>query len=104
MNGINKKNMAFILLFSLGISSNAQAEETQACTILLCMAGKLTGNSGGDGCKAAEAQFFDMKVRKKGVFKASPTLDARKKLLMQCPGAEPDLINQILGKFGKMKG
>lgn len=104
MNSLRKTMAALAMALCAGLTANAQAGDTDACSVTLCMFGKLTGNSGGSECKSAEKKFFSIQVKKKGKFKPGPTFDARKKFLGSCEGSDPASSDKILGKFGKVRG
>lgn len=100
---INKTLLTALILWA-GLTAHAQAGETDACTVTLCMFGKLTGNSGGSECKSAEKKFFSIQVKKHGKFKPAATYEARKLFLGECPGSDPAYSDKILDKFGKVRG
>jgi hypothetical protein len=98
----NFSTLAFVVC--VGLSASVQAGETDACSVTLCMYGKLTGNSGGSECNSAEKKYFSIEVKKHGKFKPNPTFDARKEFLGECSGSDPAYSDKIMDKFGKVRG
>lgn len=80
------------------------ADPQDPCTIAFCMGGKLTGNSGGSDCDAAEKNFFKIVEKgKHGAFRPDATAKSRLKKLNQCPSAGADMISSIISKFGRIR-
>ncbi|ANF89347.1 Conjugal transfer protein (plasmid) [Pseudomonas antarctica] len=104
MNSLKRTTAALAMALCAGLATNAQAGDTDACTVTLCMFGKLTGNSGGSECSSAEKKFFSIEVKKRGKFKPGPTFDARKEFLGECSGSDPAYSDKIMDKFGKVRG
>jgi len=75
-----------------------------ACEAVLCMYGKTTGNGGGKECSSAERSFFNIVKKNKHGFLPSHTADAREAFLLECASADPAIINQIIGKYGRLRG
>ncbi|HEN3303475.1 TPA: conjugal transfer protein [Yersinia enterocolitica] len=104
------KNMliAVSLLTASGYAmadSSTTANPDDPCTIVMCMAGKVMGASGGSDCDKAITNFYSINSFKKHHrFDASSTSDLRKKLLGNCPSADPSTITGIIEKFGRVKG
>ncbi|TNV16129.1 KikA protein [Buttiauxella sp. B2] len=73
------------------------------CVVVMCMFGKATGNSGGEQCSSPEKTFFNIIKKKKGSFLPNHTSDARKAFISKCDTATPDVLNKIVGVFGKVK-
>ncbi len=76
------------------------------CKVIMCMAGKLTGDSGGSECNSAEAAFFNIVKKNKHGFLPNHTKDARKAFLNECPdngegGSNQSMISQIISKYRK---
>lgn len=88
---------------------NSDQEQEQSidsgdpCTVVLCMFGKVTGNSGGSECSSPEKTFFKIIKKKKGSFLPNHTSDARKAFISKCDTAGKDTIDKIISKFGKVK-
>ncbi|KGT87022.1 conjugal transfer protein [Erwinia typographi] len=92
---------AALLCFIAGFSAPSFASDP--CKVVLCMAGKAMGSGGGRECKSAERDFFNIVKKNKNGFLPSHTADARKSLLVQCKGADPKTISNIIQKFGSIK-
>lgn len=74
------------------------------CEVVLCMYGKATGNSGGSECRSAERAFFNIVKKNKHSFLPNHTLNARKAFLGECASADPEAVNKILSRFGRIRG
>ncbi len=74
------------------------------CKVVLCMYGKATGNSGGNECHSAERAFFNIVKKNKHGFLPNHTLNARKAFLGGCASADPEAVNKILSRFGRVRG
>lgn len=74
------------------------------CEVVLCMYGKATGNSGGSECRSAERAFFNIVKKNKHGFLPNHTLNARKAFLGECASADPEAVNKILSRFGRISG
>lgn len=95
---------AAVLCIAAGASLPAKADEP--CNMTLCMWGQVAG-AGKDGCQEQIKKFYKKQVKKKGSFLPDHTADARKDMLMQeCPAsmAPAQFINDIIKKFGRLKG
>ncbi|GLX91890.1 hypothetical protein Pfra02_44580 [Pseudomonas fragi] len=104
MNSLKKNIATLAMVICSGLAANAQAGDTDACTVTMCMFGKLTGNSGGSECDPAKKKYFSIEVKKHGNFKPGATFDARKKFLGECSGSDPAYSDKIMDKFGKVRG
>ena len=93
---------AFFLCIAPLLPSTAMAAD--ACEVVLCMYGKTTGNDGGKECSSAERSFFNIAKKNKHGFLPSHTADAREAFLLECASADPAIINQIIGKYGRLRG
>jgi hypothetical protein len=100
--GRGKKLVCAVLALGLLASGSAFAEDS--CKSVLCMYGKLTGNSGGSACSGAEQAYFDILVKKHGKIKWTDTASQRGKFLNSCDGADPSYTKKINDKFGKLLG
>ena len=88
---------------SLGFFIPPPAFATDACKTVLCLYGRMAGNNGGQECRDAERDFFNIvKIPRHG-FHPSRTADARKNFLIECKAANPEIINQIISKFGRQR-
>ncbi len=98
MKLIKKTALATALCAPLFAFSPA-SQAADACEIVLCMYGKLTGNSQSE-CKSAEKEYFSIVEKKKKKFSPSRTAKKRLEKLNECPSPENDKINN---KFGTMR-
>jgi hypothetical protein len=91
-------------LFAVCLFGSAPAFAGDPCKSVLCMFGKLTGNSGGSECRSAEREYFSILVKKHGNIKWGKTATARQDYLNSCPGADGGYTKKINDKFGKVRG
>lgn len=91
---------ATLFVFSAAITPVHAAD---ACESVICLYGKMTGNSGGGDCKSPEKAFFDIVKKNKHGFQPSKTFKARNQFLGQCKTAEPTIVARIMKKFGKVR-
>ncbi|RMP16191.1 putative killer protein, partial [Pseudomonas syringae pv. delphinii] len=68
-------------LFTACLLSSGSAFAGDPCKSVLCMFGRLTGNSGGSECRTAEQDYFSILVKKHGNIKWSQTATARQDYL-----------------------
>ncbi|MBS0847033.1 conjugal transfer protein [Citrobacter sp. JGM124] len=100
-----KENTIAVALLCLTACTSTPTFAADPCQIVLCMYGKVTGNSGGSECRSAEKAFFSLNAfKKKGRFDPSKTSNMRKVLLGQCKTADPAAIAKIIGEFGRIRG
>ncbi|MGQ7746177.1 TrbM/KikA/MpfK family conjugal transfer protein [Pectobacterium brasiliense] len=74
------------------------------CEVVLCMYGKATGNNGESECRSAERAFFKIIKKNKHGFLPNHTLNARKDFLGECASADPEAVNKIQARFGRVRG
>lgn len=99
-----KKNFTWIVLLCLTFMSPSPVFAVDVCEVVICMYGKVTGNSPSE-CNSAERQFFSINAfKKKGRFDPTKTADMRRALLVRCSGADPKDIAEIISSFGKIRG
>ncbi|EFI4715945.1 hypothetical protein JJL91_002611 [Salmonella enterica] len=91
---------ATLFIFSAAVTP---AHAADACESVICLYGKMTGNSGGDECKSPEKEFFNIIKKNKYGFLPNKTFNARNAFLGQCKTADPAIVAQIMKKFGKVK-
>lgn len=104
-NSYQKKYTPLIALALAGASFIPTAQAADPCEVVICMMGKVTGQSGGDDCNDAIKSFFDIReYGKHGVFLPWKTADARKAMLGQCKAADPSDISKIIAGFGSIFG
>ena len=82
---------------------NQSVDANDPCTVFLCMAGKVRGETPSE-CSGPNKTFFKIVKKKKGSIRWDKTFDARKSFLNQCSSADPAAISKIMSKFGKVKG
>lgn len=100
-----KKNTLAVGLLCLVAGFSTPSFAADPCEVVLCMYGKVTGNSGGSECRNAENAFFELNAFKKHHrFDPGKTFDMRKALLGQCSSADPAAVSKILSTFGKARG
>lgn len=91
------------IFLSLGFFIPTPALATDACKTVLCLYGRITSNNGGQECRDAERDFFNIvKITRHG-FHPARTADARKNFLIECKAANPEIINQIIRQFGQRR-
>ena len=93
--------LSVVLMVSLGASVMAPAWAS-SCDTLMCMAGKVQGQSGGNDCDQPIKDFFAIKRFHHGHLDLGPTSDARRQFLDQCPGSQQNAssIDGIISQFG----
>lgn len=101
-----KKTAIAVVLLCLFSSGAANATDdvdaNDPCTVFLCMAGKIMGESPSE-CNRPNKTFFNILKKKKGSVRWSKTVDARKSFLNQCSSADPSTISKIINKFGRVR-
>ncbi|MGK3115994.1 TrbM/KikA/MpfK family conjugal transfer protein [Candidatus Pantoea formicae] len=101
---MKKLTLSLLITSSLlALSSLPAHASSDPCEVVLCMYGKVTGNSGGSDCSSAESTFFDIVKKNKHGFLADHTSDARKDFINQCTTAPAEYINSIISKYGKVR-
>lgn len=104
------KNIKYVFLLLTFVFSNSFAIElneneinsNDPCTVFLCMAGKLKGESPPE-CSKPTKKFFSIISKKHGRFNGGRTSNARSGFLGQCPSADSSMINEIISKFGTLR-
>lgn len=96
-----KKALSPLLALLLGLSMTGPAWAS-SCDTLMCMAGKVNGQSGGDDCNQPIKDFFSIKKYHHGHLDLGPTSDARRQFLNDCPGSQQNAsnIDGIISQFG----
>jgi hypothetical protein len=99
-----KKALSSVLVALLGASVTAPALAS-SCDTLVCMAGKVQGQLGGNDCNQPIKDFFSIKKYHHGHLDLGPTSDARREFLNQCPGSQQNAsnINGIISQFGTVE-
>lgn len=93
-----------LALLSLTVFGAPPAMAKDPCKAVLCLFGKLTGNSGGSECSGAELDYFSILIKRKGKIKWSQTASAREQFLNSCSAADKGVNKKINGKFGRVFG
>ncbi len=93
-----------VLILCCGLFAAPAAFADDACKTVICMFGKLTGNSGGGDCSSPEKDYFKIKIKKKGKINWGKTSSARQDFLDSCPTADRGKTKDINNKFGKISG
>ncbi|BBW89498.1 conjugal transfer protein TrbM [Klebsiella pneumoniae] len=86
----------------LGPIEEQAIQNSDPCTVVMCMWGKVAGEPQSE-CSGAEKKFFSLVKKKHGHFNASRTFNYRKQFLGNCPTADPAHVSKILDKFGRMR-
>jgi hypothetical protein len=84
------------------VAPAAHAEDP--CKVVLCMFGKLKGESGGSECAAAEGAYFAILVKKHGKINWGKTASERLGFQNSCPTADRGKTKEINDKFGMSRG
>ncbi|MGM8766056.1 TrbM/KikA/MpfK family conjugal transfer protein [Enterobacter asburiae] len=79
------------------------ADPGDPCAMVLCLAGKLNGSSPAE-CDPMYKNFMSIKKKKDGSFLPDHTAAARQRKLSACPTADSGLVNDIIKRFGRLKG
>ncbi|MBX9448046.1 TrbM/KikA/MpfK family conjugal transfer protein [Dickeya chrysanthemi] len=90
-------------LLGMNVLFPAAVMAADACEVVLCLYGKTTGNSGGHTCQSAERAFFSIVKKNRHGFLPGQTADARQAFLNECDLAAPEIIDQIISKFGRVR-
>jgi hypothetical protein len=93
-----------VTLLSLAVFTTSPAFAKDPCKTVLCMFGKLTGNSGGSECSSAEKEYFSIQIKKRGKIRWDRTSEARGQFLNSCPATDQGINKKINDKFGKVFG
>jgi len=70
----------------------------------LCLAGEMTGSSGGGACSGYLKRYFSIVETHHGDFSPSRTAAKRMALLEQCPSGESDTRRQVNDRYGTRRG
>lgn len=97
------RKLLIAMTIGLSVISSTASAGSDPCKSIICLAGMLTGDTDSE-CNDAIKSYFDIQVWKKGKFKASKTLDARKSFLNSCPADDGGYKDKINGKWGQSLG
>jgi hypothetical protein len=98
------RRIAAVMLVAVTTLGATPAFAKDPCKTVLCMYGRFTGNSGGSECSSAEADYFNILIKKHGDVRWGKTSTARGQFLNSCPGADTGFNKKINDKFGKVRG
>lgn len=100
-----KKTAITAALLCLAVAGTARAESADPndpCAMVLCLAGKLKGESPHE-CDPTYKAFMSIYAKKHGHFSPSRTSNKRKDKLNECPSADNGYIDKIISKYGRLK-
>ena len=92
--------LAALLAAPLALAS----AEDDACGAILCLAGEMTGVSGGHACQGYLRQYFSIVEKHHGDFSPSRTARKRLEFLDQCPSGQADTKEQVNDRYGTRRG
>ncbi|EGY28666.1 hypothetical protein Rin_00013960 [Candidatus Regiella insecticola 5.15] len=100
-----KKTLLSTAFLCITASVSVPAQADNACKVVICLFGKMTGTSGGAGCHSAEKQFFSLNAfKKREHFNPAKTFALRQAFLGECIEADPATVSQVLSQFGRIRG
>jgi hypothetical protein len=102
---MTNKPLAPVLALLLGAFVSAPVMASP-CDTLICMTGKVLGQSGGDSCDQPIKDFFAIKRYHHGHLDLGPTSDARRQFLDQCPDGQQQNagnVDQVINIFGTLE-
>lgn len=79
------------------------ADNTDACGAVLCLAGLMSGGNGGGQCSQYEAKYFSIVKFHNGHFDLSGTSSARGDYLNQCRSVGGDQKGAVNSKYGSVE-
>ena len=85
-------------------AGHAAASTEQSCGALLCLAGAMGGDSGGQSCSGYVAKYFSIVDFRHGHMDLVATAKDRMAFLNQCPSKDPALAEAVNGKYGSQDG
>lgn len=84
--------------------ANARSSNTDACGALLCLAGEMMGQGGGDHCTGYIRKYFEMTVRTDGSFNPTKTAKKRLTFLKQCKSPDASSQGEVNDRYGRRQG
>ena len=99
-----RRQALVLLAVTLAAPGALAADEDDACGAILCLAGEMTGSSGGGECSRYLEQYFSIIERHHGDFSPSRTARKRMDFLEQCPSGNSDTRNQVNDRYGTRWG
>ena len=93
-----------LLVLLLAVPLALASDPDDACGAMLCLAGEMTGSSGGGECSRYLERYFRIVEKPHGDF--SPARTARKRLdfLEQCRSGDSDTRQQVNERYGTRLG
>ena len=96
---------SIVLLAALLVAPLAGASAADdACGAILCLAGEMTGSSGGSECSGYIRRYFSIVEKHHGDFSPARTIRKRMDFLEQCPSGESDIRQQVNNRYGMRRG
>ena len=90
-----------IIIITMIVVNLTQSYTSDSCEAVLCLAGKLNQQDGGDNCAVPIATYFAIKrFTTDGNFDAGLTAAARLTYLQGCPTAQTAWVERINKAFG----
>jgi hypothetical protein len=93
-----------IMLFATLAVAAVASEQEDACGATLCLAGEMTGDSGGSECSGYIQRYFSIVERHHGNFSPSRTAAKRIDFLQQCPSGDSSTQKQVNDRYGTQRG
>lgn len=94
-----------VALFSNTLfAAQEKNDDDDACKMVMCLAGKMKGEDGGDDCDEPIREYFSIIKKKKGKFSASRTAEARQRELEKCANDISGSVDKVGSKFGRLRG
>ncbi|HGJ5891353.1 MAG TPA: hypothetical protein ACHBZA_08470 [Arsenophonus apicola] len=103
MNKIFLSAAWLLLAASYPLSAQEKVDADDPCTVVLCMYGKLQGNTQSE-CRRAVRKFFSLRKFDSHGFRPWKTFIKRNDFLNGCPTADPAVVSDIMKQFGKLRG
>lgn len=89
-----------MLLPTIGLAS----DRDDACGAILCLAGEMTGSSGGSECSGYIKRYFNIVEKHHGDFSPSRTARKRMDFLEQCRSDNSDTKSRVNSRYGQRLG
>jgi hypothetical protein len=94
----------FLALILAAIPAGQAAASTeQQCGALLCLAGAMGGQGGGQACAGYMAKYFGIVDWRHGHMDLVATAKDRLAFLNQCPSKDPALVQAVNDKYGSQQ-
>lgn len=90
--------------FAISPIAFASDDSNDACGAIICLAGEMTGNSGGSACSPYIKEYFSIIAKKNGNFNPARTAQKRMDWLNQCPMGNDDTGDKVNSRYGKRRG